>query len=241
MIFIGLGANLESREYGPPMATLRAALGALNTSNCKVVCCSSWYRSAPVPASSQPWFVNGVAELESDMAPDNLLAHLHAIEDGLERVRTTPNAPRTIDLDLLVYDDQVLQTDSGLIVPHPRMYQRGGETADRDVRHADQMMAVVEQQGDEMFFGLVREPWPQDGSDDFRRVDQRPGGFEHRREAPGEFGGGLELSRISGAANLPPAAATARAKPYKISAGSVSGACSSQEAKARRKWTSASS
>ncbi len=125
MIFIGLGANLESREYGPPMATLRAALGALNTSNCKVVCCSSWYRSAPVPASSQPWFVNGVAELESDMAPDNLLAHLHAIEDRLERVRTTPNAARTIDLDLLVYDDQVLQTGSGLIVPHPRMDQRG--------------------------------------------------------------------------------------------------------------------
>ena len=123
MIFIGLGANLESREYGPPMATLRAALGALNTSNCKVVCCSSWYRSAPVPASSQPWFVNGVAELESDMAPDNLLAHLHSIEDRLERVRTTPNAPRTIDLDLLVYSSVSID-EKELKVPHPGIAER---------------------------------------------------------------------------------------------------------------------
>ncbi len=124
MIFIGLGANLDSGEYGPPVATLRAALAALSMKNCKVVRRSSWYRSAPVPASSQPWFVNGVAELESDMAPATLLAHLHSIEDRFQRVRSTPNAPRTVDLDLLVYDDQVLQTDPGPIVPHPRMQER---------------------------------------------------------------------------------------------------------------------
>ena len=124
MIFIGLGANLDSGEYGPPMATLTAALAALKTNKCKVLRRSSWYRSAPVPVSSQPWFVNCVAELVSDLAPDRLLAHLHAVEDRFGRVRSSPNAPRTIDLDLLIYDDLVLATDPGPLVPHPRMQQR---------------------------------------------------------------------------------------------------------------------
>ncbi|MDA1324749.1 MAG: 2-amino-4-hydroxy-6-hydroxymethyldihydropteridine diphosphokinase [Proteobacteria bacterium] len=124
MIFIGLGANLDSRDHGPPMATLTAALAALGTNNCKVLRRSSWYRSAPVPASSQPWFINCVAELQSDLAPDALLAYLHATEDRFGRVRSTPNAPRMIDLDLLVYDGRVLETGSGPIVPHPRMQER---------------------------------------------------------------------------------------------------------------------
>ena len=124
MIFIGLGANLDSRDHGPPMATLGAALDALRSQDCKVIRRSSWYRSAPVPKSSQPWFVNAVAELQSPMAPDTLLAHLHAIEDRFGRVRSAPNAPRTIDLDLLVHDDHVLQDAPGPIVPHPRMHER---------------------------------------------------------------------------------------------------------------------
>lgn len=124
MIFIGLGANLDSRDYGPPTATLTAALASLGTNNCKVLRRSSWYRSAPVPASSQPWFINGVAELQSDLAPDALLAYLHTVEDRFGRIRSTPNAPRAIDLDLLVYDEQVLLTDPGPIVPHPRMGER---------------------------------------------------------------------------------------------------------------------
>lgn len=124
MIFIGLGANLDSPDYGPPEATLSAALDALGLHNCKIMRRSSWYRSAPVPASSQPWFVNAVAQLESTMAPDSLLAHLHAIEDRFGRLRSAPNAPRAIDLDLLAYDDVVLQGDPGPIVPHPRLHER---------------------------------------------------------------------------------------------------------------------
>ena len=124
MIFISLGANLDSRDHGSPVATLSAALDALGLHNCSVLRRSSWYSSAPVPASSQPWFVNAVAQLESNLAPESLLAHLQAIEDRFGRVRSTPNAPRTIDLDLLVYDDRVLQADPGPIVPHPRMHQR---------------------------------------------------------------------------------------------------------------------
>lgn len=124
MIFIGLGANLFSRKFGPPMETLGAALTALRTPDCAVVRRSGWYCSAPVPASSQPWFFNGVAELSSGMPPDRLLGHLHAVEDRFGRVRSTPNAARTIDLDLLVYHDRVLCGDSGPIVPHPRMQER---------------------------------------------------------------------------------------------------------------------
>ena len=124
MIFIGLGANLDSVEFGPPMATLGVALEALSTKNCNVIRRSAWYRSAPLPISSQPWFINGVAELQSDLSPDALLAHLHSVEDVFGRVRSTVNAPRTIDLDLLVYDDQVLQTGPGLFVPHPRLQER---------------------------------------------------------------------------------------------------------------------
>lgn len=122
MIFIGLGANLDSETYGPPMKTLSAALVALETADCTVGRRSSWYRSAPVPASSQAWFVNGVAELQSGMTPGALMAHLHAIEDRFGRIRSVPNAPRTIDLDLLTYHDLILRT--GPLVPHPRLQDR---------------------------------------------------------------------------------------------------------------------
>lgn len=124
MIFIGLGANLTSAEHDSPLAGLRAALIALDASNCQVLRRSSWYRSAPVPASSQPWFVNAVAELESDLPADALLAHLHAVEDRFGRVRSAPNAPRTLDLDLLVYHDLVAERGPGPILPHPRMQDR---------------------------------------------------------------------------------------------------------------------
>lgn len=124
MIFIGLGANLDSEEYGPPTATLRAASNVLNTDDCRVVRLSSWYRSAPVPVSSQPWFINGVAELDSQIGPNSLLSRLHSIEDRFGRARSIRNAPRLIDLDLLVFNDLVLQTNLGPIVPHPRMQER---------------------------------------------------------------------------------------------------------------------
>ena len=124
MMFIGLGANLDSPKYGPPLATLKAALDALHSHSCTVLRCSSWYRSAPVPASSQSWFVNGVAELDTDLDPEALLIFLHSLEDRFGRVRSTPNAARTLDLDLLVYDNRVLTGPAGPIVPHPRLEER---------------------------------------------------------------------------------------------------------------------
>jgi 2-amino-4-hydroxy-6-hydroxymethyldihydropteridine diphosphokinase len=123
MILIGLGANLPSAA-GPPRATLKAALAALDEAGVRVVASARGYRAAPVPRSDQPDFVNGVARVETSLDPAALLALLHRIEARFGRVRGAPNAARTLDLDLLAYDDRVADGAAGLILPHPRLHQR---------------------------------------------------------------------------------------------------------------------
>ena len=103
MILIGLGANLPSPEHGPPQATLAAALEALAARGVETLRRSPWYESAPVPPSGQPWYVNAVAEVESALSPQVLLAALLDVEAGFGRVRSVRNASRTVDLDLLDY------------------------------------------------------------------------------------------------------------------------------------------
>ena len=86
---------------------------------------SRWYRTAPVPASEQPWYVNAVAEVSTSLSADRLLAQLHEVEEAFGRVRSVPNAPRTIDLDLLDYRGQIAIGGPGrAILPHPRMEGR---------------------------------------------------------------------------------------------------------------------
>ncbi len=123
-IFIGLGANLPSPRFGPPQATLAAALARLEAVGVKVVARSRWYETAPVPVSDQPWYVNAVAEVESDLPPAGLLAILHRIEEEFGRVRAERNAPRLVDLDLLAYGDAVNDGPDLPILPHPRMHER---------------------------------------------------------------------------------------------------------------------
>jgi 2-amino-4-hydroxy-6-hydroxymethyldihydropteridine diphosphokinase len=84
---------------------------------------SSLYRTAPVGKLDQPDFVNAVARLETALAPEALLQALLAIEGSQGRVRGERNAPRTLDLDLLLYDDLVLDRP-GLTLPHPRLHER---------------------------------------------------------------------------------------------------------------------
>ncbi|HKT16502.1 MAG TPA: 2-amino-4-hydroxy-6-hydroxymethyldihydropteridine diphosphokinase [Stellaceae bacterium] len=122
MILLGLGANLPSTA-GPPLATLEAALARLQSAGVEPAALSHWYRTAPVPASDQPWFINAVARVETRLDPPALLAVLQEIERGFGRRRTTPNDARTLDLDILDYDGQILRT-AGLILPHPRLHQR---------------------------------------------------------------------------------------------------------------------
>jgi len=121
-IFIALGANLPGPE-GPPRATLAAALARLAAAGVRVVRRSRWYRSPAWPDPTEPEFVNAAAELETALAPEELLALLHRIEDELGRARGRANAPRAIDLDLLDYRGAVVG-GSGLALPHPRLHRR---------------------------------------------------------------------------------------------------------------------
>jgi 2-amino-4-hydroxy-6-hydroxymethyldihydropteridine diphosphokinase len=122
MILLGLGANLPS-SVGPPLATLEAALAALQAAGVMPVARSRWYRTAPVPASDQPWFVNAVAQVETSLDAPDLLALLQKIELGFGRRREIPNEARTLDLDILDYDGRV-EERAGLILPHPRLHER---------------------------------------------------------------------------------------------------------------------
>ena len=124
MIYVGLGANLPSPDYGTPEATLAAALDHFAGNGVTVAARSPWYRSAPVPRSGQPWFVNGVAAVETALAPGPLLSVLHGIEAEFGRVRRERWGPRIIDLDLIAFHDEVLRAPGGPEIPHPRMHER---------------------------------------------------------------------------------------------------------------------
>ena len=124
-VFIGLGANLPHEHFGSPRQTLEAALAELARRGVRTVRVSPWYRTAPVPASDQPWYVNAVAEVASDLPADPLLAELHAVEAAFGRARTVPNAARPIDLDLLDFHGQIAAGGPGrATLPHPRMTDR---------------------------------------------------------------------------------------------------------------------
>jgi len=125
VILIGIGANLPSIEFGAPPASLEAALLMLQQSGVVVVGRSRWYRTAPVPASDQPWFVNGVAAVETELDPAALLSVLQATEARFGRIRRERNAARTLDLDILDYAGQVSEGGAPpLTLPHPRLAER---------------------------------------------------------------------------------------------------------------------
>lgn len=117
--FIALGSNLED-----PVAQVRAGLGALAAlPQTRLIAASSLYRNPPAGYRDQPDFVNAVAQIETRLAPRALLDALLAIERAHGRLRDFPNAPRTLDLDILVYGEQAV-CENGLTIPHPRMLER---------------------------------------------------------------------------------------------------------------------
>ncbi len=116
--FIGLGSNLGDRQ-----AFLAAGLEALERRGLPVRAVSSVWESEPVDTDSSDWFLNMVVKIESDRPPLEVLERLLAIEEDLGRRRSVRNAPRTLDLDLLLLGDQV-SNDGRLQLPHPRMWQR---------------------------------------------------------------------------------------------------------------------
>lgn len=118
--FVALGSNLSN----PREQVLRAfaELDALPDSH--VVARSSLYRTAPLGYDNQPDFINAVAELSTKLTPHELLRQLLALETAHGRERPFPNAPRVLDLDLLMVDDLTIQDDV-LTLPHPHMHERG--------------------------------------------------------------------------------------------------------------------
>jgi 2-amino-4-hydroxy-6-hydroxymethyldihydropteridine diphosphokinase len=124
-IFIGLGANLDHPLHGPPRSALEASLRELGRLGVSVHRVSPWYRTAPVPASDQPWYVNAVAEVATDRSADRFLALLHEVEEAFGRQRTELNAARVIDLDLLDFHGEIALGGPGrAILPHPRLGER---------------------------------------------------------------------------------------------------------------------
>jgi 2-amino-4-hydroxy-6-hydroxymethyldihydropteridine diphosphokinase len=116
--YVGLGANL-----GEPVRALQQALAALGRlPQTTLVRHSSCYRSAPVDAGG-PDFINAVAEVSTSLGAHELLAQLQALEQGAGRERPYRNAPRTLDLDLLLYGAGRIFSPA-LTVPHPRMRER---------------------------------------------------------------------------------------------------------------------
>lgn len=123
-ILVGLGANLPSHA-GPPRDTLTAAMQHLARAGLGIKACSSFWKTRPVPDSDQPWYVNATALIDEATAPPpaRLLAILHEVEAAFGRTRSTVNAARSLDLDLLAYGS-CLSEDPALTLPHPRLHER---------------------------------------------------------------------------------------------------------------------
>ena len=117
--YIALGSNLD--EPATQVAAGFAALAALPESRLRAR--SSFYRTAPVGYADQPDFINAVGALDTALSPRALLDALLDIELAHGRARTHANAPRTLDLDVLLYGDVQLD-EPGLTLPHPRMHER---------------------------------------------------------------------------------------------------------------------
>lgn len=121
MILIALGGNLASKA-GPPAQTLKRALARLEQLGVKILSVSSFYETPAWPQPSDPPFVNAVAIVKTTLQPVELLDLLHGVETEFGRMRSAPNAPRTLDLDLIDHDGTVMT--GGAHLPHPRLTER---------------------------------------------------------------------------------------------------------------------
>lgn len=117
--FVALGGNIDR-----PAARLLAVMGEFDAlPHTRLLRASSLYRTVPVGYVDQPDFINAVVLLETEQSPDALMAELLSMEVRHGRVRLMRDGPRTLDLDLLLYDDLILE-DAALILPHPRLHTR---------------------------------------------------------------------------------------------------------------------
>jgi 2-amino-4-hydroxy-6-hydroxymethyldihydropteridine diphosphokinase len=115
--YLSLGSNIGDGE-----AQLREAENRLGTLG-RVISRSSFYETEPVEFTQQPWFVNCAVGLETSATPEELMTCILALEEQMGRRREQKKGPRTIDIDILLFGDEVV-TSSALVVPHPAMHQR---------------------------------------------------------------------------------------------------------------------
>lgn len=116
--YLSLGSNLENREEN-----LLRAIELLASPEVRIVRQSSLYETEPQELRNQPWFLNLAVEIETSLFPIQLLGRIHKIEKQLGRQRVVPKGPRTIDIDILIFGNFVIDT-AQLQVPHPRMEER---------------------------------------------------------------------------------------------------------------------
>ena len=135
MIILGLGANLESDQGTGPAASLDLACQRFAAMGIEVQTRSPWFESAPVPVSDQPWFVNGVVGVSSQLSAEEMLAEIKQLEAWFGRRDESRWAARPMDIDILDYEGQVMPDvatwhegseaeRSALVLPHPRLHQR---------------------------------------------------------------------------------------------------------------------
>lgn len=116
-VYLSLGSNVGDRR-----ANLETALARLGEVG-EVKAVSSVYETEPVEFAPQPWFLNCAVALETEMMPRRLLARVQAIEKAMGRRRSHPKGPRTIDIDILLFGNSVVETGE-LTIPHPALHER---------------------------------------------------------------------------------------------------------------------
>jgi 2-amino-4-hydroxy-6-hydroxymethyldihydropteridine diphosphokinase len=118
LVYIGLGSNMGDREL-----LLRHALEKLEEPDIHLLRTSSLYETEPIGLQEQAWFLNLVAEFETTLFPRQLLHRAQRVERELGRKRSVVNGPRTLDIDILLYGQTVMESDE-LTIPHPRYAER---------------------------------------------------------------------------------------------------------------------
>ena len=116
-VYLSLGSNVGDRHAN--LETAIARLGQLG----EVKAVSSFYETEPVELAAQPWFLNCAVAVETEMMPRRLLGRMLALEQAMGRRRPQPKGPRTIDIDILLFGNSVVDTRD-LIIPHPALHER---------------------------------------------------------------------------------------------------------------------
>jgi len=117
LVYLSLGSNVGGRE-----AHLRDALAKLGAAG-RVVAVSSFYETEPVEFTNQPWFLNCAVALETSLTPQKLMSAILRIEEEMGRQRVQKKGPRSIDIDILLFDETIVDSQE-LTIPHPAMHQR---------------------------------------------------------------------------------------------------------------------